>query len=189
MMTALLTAVLLAGVGPVTLSAPVMEKSGATVQELKFRDKAGDHVVRFELSKVTTKTVDDLEQKSRALKVSHRVGAKELWSAKDFVEACPFDLMLELVEGSVEVTDLNDDGVAEVSFAYLLTCRSDVSPASAKLLLYEGATKYALRGLAQDMGGGGEFTADPAFEKGPKAFRTFAEAKWKRLLVDAYAKP
>jgi len=188
-MPPLLLTALLAGVGPVTLSAPVTEKSGATVQELKFRDKAGEHVVRFELSKVTTKTVDDLEQKSRTLKVSHRVGGKELWSAKDFVEACPFDLLLELVEGSVEVTDLNDDGVAEVSFAYVLTCRSDVSPASAKLLLYEGATKYALRGSAQDMGGGGEFTADPAFEKGPKAFRTFAEAKWKRLLVDAYAKP
>ncbi|MBM4780247.1 MAG: hypothetical protein GQE15_21310 [Archangiaceae bacterium] len=188
-MIALLSSVVLAGVGPVTLSAPVTAKNGATVRELKFRDTAGEHVVRFELSRVTTKTVDELEQKTRTLKVSHRVGAKELWSAKDFVETCPFDLLLEVVEGSVEVTDLNDDGMAEVSFAYLLACRSDVSPASAKLLLYEGAAKYALRGSAQDMGGGGEFTADPAFEKAPKGFRAFAEAKWKRLLVDAYAKP
>jgi hypothetical protein len=186
---ALLAGVLLAGVGPVTLSAPVTAKNGSTVRELKFRDTAGDHLVRFELSRVTTKTVDELEQKSRTLKVSHRVGAKELWSAKDFVETCPFDLLLELVEGSIEVTDLNGDGVAEVSFAYLLTCRSDVSPASGKLLLYEGVTKYALRGSAQDMGGGGEFTVDPAFEKAPKAFRPFAEAKWKRLLIDAYPKP
>lgn len=164
-----------------TLSPVTTRADGGELRELSYTDSAGPHTVRFELSGVTG---DD--EKSRSLKVVDRVAGEELWSAKDFVEACPFDLLLQLVDASIQVTDLDGDGVSEVSFAYLLTCRSDVSPANAKLLLFEGKTKYALRGFARDMGGGGTFRADPALGKGPKAFRSFMEAQWKKHLVDAF---
>jgi hypothetical protein len=181
-----LLALSIAALGPVSLGPVVPGKGGAEARELRYTDSAGQHVVRFELSAITTKTIDDLEQKTRTLRVSDRVGGKALWSAKDFIEPCPFDLLFELAKDSIEVTDLDDDGVAEVSFAYLLACRSDVSPANAKLLLYEGQAKYALRGTARDMGGGGTFTVDPALVKGPPAFRAYAEAKWRKHLVDAF---
>ena len=161
---------------------------GVDSRELRFTDKAGDHVVRFVLGAERVTKKDDSIERSRELLVTHTVGPKELWRAKDFVEKCEFDLTLEVVEGSIEVTDLDADGEAEVSFLYRQACRSDVSPLTAKLLMYEGATKYALRGETRERVGeteyvGGDFKVDPSFEQAPKAFLEFAKAKWKTLLL------
>ncbi len=159
-------------------------------KELRFSDKAGAHSVRFTLSAERTRTKEeDVIERSRDLLVVHTVGKKEVWRAKDFVERCEFDLTLELLDGSIEVTDLDDDGEPEISFVYRLACRSDVSPRQVKLLMYEGATKYALRGDSRERVGenefmGGEFKADAAFDQAPPKFLEFARAKWKTLVVD-----
>jgi hypothetical protein len=177
------------------LSTPLETKDGAWSRTLTFTDKAGEHVVKFDLSAPKAKKVDDdLYERTRLLTVVHTVGKKEVWRAKDFVEKCAFDLSLEFLDGSVEVTDLDDDGEAEVSFLYRLGCRSDVSPLTAKLLMYEGATKYALRGDTRERVGekefmGGEFTADPAFQSAPRPFLPYASARWKQLIVDSAALP
>lgn len=181
----------LAAAPAATLSSPVETKAGAWSRTLSFTDRAGAHLVKFELTAPKVKKVeDDMEERSRLLTVVHTVKGKEVWRAKDFVEKCVFDLTLEFIDGSIEVTDLDDDGEGEISFLYQLTCRSDVSPLTAKLLMYEGSTKYALRGTSRERVGekefmGGEFDTDPAFGKAPKAFLPFAEAKWKRLIVDS----
>ncbi len=158
--------------------------------QLSFTDKAGAHFVRFQLSVERTRQKDDSVLRSRDLLVVHTVGKKEVWRAKDFVDACEFDLTLELLEGSIEVTDLDDDGEPEISFLYQLACRSDVSPKVVKLLMYEGATKYALRGESREQVGehefmGGDFKADPAFARAPPKFLEFARAKWKAKVVEA----
>lgn len=162
-------------------------KAGARSRVLTFTDAKGEHQVRFELSPVKTKQGADQEERSQELLVVHTLGKKELWRAKDFVTACAFDLSLELYEGSVTVTDLDGDGEAEVGFAYRLGCRSDVSPLGAKLLLYEGSTKYALRGESFEQVGekefaGGDFKADPAFDKAPPSFLEHARARWARVV-------
>ncbi len=164
---------------------------GVDSRELRFTDKAGPHVVRFELSAEKQKKLpDDGLERSRYLTVTHSVGKKEIFRAKDFVERCEFDLTLEVVEGSIRLTDLDDDGEPEVSFVYRSACRSDVSPLTAKLLLYEGSAKYALRGTSRERVGeteyaGGEFTVDPSFEQAPRPFIEFAKAQWKSLIVEA----
>lgn len=133
------------------------------------------------------------------LLVTHEVeGPKNKWSrvfqAKDFVKDCEFDLTLELVPGLAELSDADGDGELEVSFAYLLGCRSDVSPLTMKLLTYEGATKYALRGTNKVIVSeledgkrefqGGDFEADPAFEPAPKLLE-HAKARWAKALEAA----
>lgn len=187
-----LIVITLAVVPAVKISPAVEGKNGARTQELRFTDKAGEHVVRFDFSAIKEKPEkgDDLGTRSQQLQITHTLGKKEVWKAKDFVNDCAFDLTLELLDGSIEVTDLDDDGEAEISFLYRLTCRSDVSPLSGKLLLYEGATKYAVRGDTRERVGekefvGGEYKLDPAFDAAPKPFVEFAKAKWKRLIVDA----
>ncbi|PZR11467.1 MAG: hypothetical protein DI536_17735 [Archangium gephyra] len=159
-------------------------------RELRFTDKAGEHLVTFVLSDVKKKKSSEGWSKSRDLLVTHTIGNKQVWQAKDFVQKCEFDLQLELVDGSIEVTDVDENGQGEVSFLYRLGCRSDVSPDGMKLLMYEGTTKYALRGESKERVSdtdfiGGEFQADAAFERAPAAFFDFATAKWKRLVVDA----
>lgn len=168
---------------------------GVESRELTFTGKDGQpHVVRFVLSALKQKKKDDGFERSRELTVTHTAGGKEIWKARDFVNQCEFDLTLEVLEGSIRLTDLDGDGEPEVSFLYRLACRSDVSPLDAKLLMYEGATKYALRGTTKERVGenefaGGEFKVDPAFEQAPKQFVEFAKAQWKSLIVDAVASP
>ena len=68
---------------------------------------------------------------------------------------------------------------------YDVTCTSDVSPATRKLLVLEGKDKHALRGTSRiDAGGGdvlgGDYKAD-GFKKAP-AIKAMAEQRWKDLL-------
>lgn len=184
----LVVGVLLSSVPPVTLT-PWTPVKGGQAQELRFTDKTGEHVVRWLLTDTNGKGENADRVVTRELTVTHVVGKKELFKARDFERDCDFDLTLELLEGSVQVTDLDDDGEPEISFAYQLACRSDVSPLTVKLLMYEGSTKYALRGQSRTQVGetefiGGDFKADPAFDKAPKAFLAFASKRWKELVAE-----
>ncbi|MDP1823044.1 MAG: hypothetical protein Q8L48_07375 [Archangium sp.] len=181
--------VLLLGADPQSSVSTWASSKGVDSRELRFTDKSGDHVVRFTLTRPSAPPGANAH-----LTVIHTVGKKEVWRAKDFVEKCEFDLTLDVVEGSIRLTDLDADGEPEVSFLYRLSCRSDVSPLTAKLLLYEGATKYALRGETKERVGenefaGGDFTVDPSFQQAPKAFLEFAKAQWKTLIVEPAALP
>ena len=70
-----------------------------------------------------------------------------LREVRDGVPECELDMTADFVAGSLRVADSNDDGLAEVSFAYRLNCAGDVSPDEQKLLVLEGGEKYILRGL------------------------------------------
>lgn len=109
---------------------------------------------------------------------------KQLRLVQDGVASCEFDVGVGFIDGSVSVTDEDEDGVNELTFAYDVECTSDVSPATRKLLLLEGKDKHALRGTSQvDPGGGavgGEYKAE-GFKKAP-LLKALAEARWKELL-------
>lgn len=174
---------------PAVSLTPWATTKGVEARELRFTDKSGEHVVRFSLSREQKREEGEVTLRSRELTVTHLVGKKEVFKARDFVQRCEFDLALEVLEDAIRLTDLDDDGEPEVSFIYTLGCRSDVSPLTAKLLLYEGSTKYALRGETREQVGeaefvGGEFKADPAFEQGPRPFFEFAEQQWRRQVVE-----
>jgi len=113
------------------------------------------------------------------------------WSSdrtfKEWVRACQFDTTLTPFTGSWSVTDLNKDGLAEITFAYHVGCRSDVSPVTQKVLMFTsdgkgGTTKYALRGDTRVTGVGGAFKVDPAFKGAPAGFLAHAQKVWKRLV-------
>lgn len=183
---------LLLAVSPQSSVSDWSTAKGVQSRELRFTDKAGPHVVRFALSALKEKKTADGFERSRELTVTHTVGKKEVWRAKDFVEKCEFDLTLEVVEGSIRLTDVDGDGEPEVSFLYKLACRSDVSPLTAKLLMYEGTAKYALRGETKERVGeaeyaGGDYVVDPSFEQAPPQFVEFAKAQWKTLIVEPAA--
>ena len=68
---------------------------------------------------------------------------------------------------------------------YVTVCHGDVSPLLMKIIMYEGAKKYAVRGTTYIEYGeeemrGGKFTLDDAFRNGPAAFRKYAEQLWKK---------
>jgi hypothetical protein len=106
---------------------------------------------------------------------------------RDFQLDCPVgvELTARFHDDAFGVTDLDEDGVAEVTFAYELGCRVDSSPNTYKLLLYQNGTKYIFRGHTRRAGhdsSGGELTPDPATERWPGAFYHQAEAIWDKTV-------
>lgn len=69
------------------------------------------------------------------------------WKLDDKEKSCPFDITCDFVKDALTVTDLDANGLAEVTLLYRMACRSDVSPAEMQLVMYEGQNKYVLKGL------------------------------------------
>jgi hypothetical protein len=182
---------MLLGAAPdsVAISSRVVTAGAATIT-VTFQDLEGEHRVLFTEHALATKK----GLRSKRLTVVHqmkkdiRARWTEVWDAKDFVNGCEFDVTVALNEKSISVTDVDGNGKAEISFVYQLGCRSDVSPLTLKLLMYEGKAKYALRGETRTKVGeeesgksieeGGSHQEDPAFEKAPPVFLEHAKAQW-----------
>lgn len=117
-----------------------------------------------------------------------------LWRTTDSVRECGEDVTLEPSPQTVSITDLDGDGVAETTFLYLLACRGGVDPAGMKLIMHEGATKYAIRGstdMSREYGASARsvMNVDPAFNRAPPAFRAFAVAQWNRWIREDRWRP
>lgn len=176
--------------------------TGKPVALASFTDSAGEHVVVVSVTDVKTtkpKRADDEPMSERhifgtqftRMTKKSKDGPPRVardWETKDWVKDCPLDLVVEYVPGSLEVTDLDNDGTAESFFAYRMTCAGDVSPQTLKLLVHEGTQKYAVRGTtrvtvgADDAGKpvtmGGDMALDDAFQKAPRAFSTHAAMRF-----------
>ncbi len=113
-----------------------------------------------------------------------------LWKINDFVNDCPLDLTLDFIQGSLSITDLNDNGIAESTFLYKLACRGDVSPSTLKLIMHENDTKYALRGdMLVRINGyneGGNYKVDKSFDTAPDAFLDFAKSQWMEFRLETF---
>lgn len=156
---------------------------GKPTQAYQFTDKAGEHIlVVAETGEVKTPKGDE-DARDKDMNVYHLLKNgdtyTEVWKAQDYIRNCQFDLILEMRPESMEVTDLDKDGIAEISFVYFLTCISDVSPYDMKLLMYEGTDKYAVRGTAKLVDIPSQYTLDAAFNTAPAAFSAFAKEKWR----------
>jgi hypothetical protein len=169
---------------------PSLVPKGIWLHGLVFTDSRGDNSVTFTAVNKTSKAKGSGEdpQNSRYLLVRHVRDGKVIREVNDKVERCQFDLSLELAQAALAVTDLDGDGQAEVTFAYKLACRSDVSPRDLKLLVLEDGAKFILRGstVVNDGTGtaGGEFKAEPAKASWPVGFYQHAEKLWRLVVKD-----
>ncbi|WP_374951860.1 M949_RS01915 family surface polysaccharide biosynthesis protein [Mucilaginibacter sp.] len=72
-----------------------------------------------------------------------------VWQLHGMVTDCKIDMVANFVPGSITITDLDKNWKSEVWVAYRLRCRGDVSPNELKIIMHEGATKYAQRGIGK----------------------------------------
>lgn len=117
-------------------------------------------------------------------------GLALLWRTTDFIRQCDLDMTVRMGHQTLEITDLDADGIAETTFLYILACRGDVSAAEMKLIMHEGAEKYAIRGTMDEDprmpdARPSQMTVDPSFNRAPAAFRTFAMAHWKKFTAQS----
>jgi hypothetical protein len=130
----------------------VLRLPGNLLEAWRWTDASGENLLvvfrRGPLTEKTTKYTDEeayVELSARQY-VRRAESWQELWRLQDAVRNCPFDLWLGPLPGATAITDLDGNGQSETTLIYKLTCRSDVSPSNLKLIMHEGAAKYALRG-------------------------------------------
>lgn len=173
---------------------------GDLVGAFRWTDRNGTNTLLFSAAEPSRPrkpgVAPEDQEHARTLHVDHYAGGaapKRLRHVQDFVEDCEFDVTGTFVQVPDELvlTDLDADGVNEVSFGYRLACRSDVSPSTLKVLLLEDGDKYILRGQSRVKIGpedviGGDFAPGKAFPGAPDGFRSHAEKVWSAVAPDAF---
>ncbi|MDB5269397.1 MAG: hypothetical protein JWP58_2437 [Hymenobacter sp.] len=180
-------------VSPLTPAAvpAALRHEGRVVQALRYTDRTGTYcVLTTEIApRVAPGANAENGRRADLYAYQYQLPAATVpvlnWQVHDFVADCPLDIEARFLPGALTVTDLDQNGTAEVWVVYRTTCRGDVSPSTQKIIMREGGQKYAMRGSSRIAIGagrydGGEFSMDAALEKAPVAFRQYAVQLWKR---------
>ena len=169
---------------------------GKIVNAVTWTDKSGENmVITSETGIKSSKSSTGEENRNAALYAYHFSGvdnlAKQTWKASDFVKDCPLDLEATFIKNTFKITDLNNDGVAEIWLMYKTVCHGDVSPYEMKIIMYQGPQKFAIRGhnkvkVSEKEYAGGEYKVDKAFSEGPAVFREFAVKMWNKNIMQEW---
>lgn len=158
---------------------------GKIVAGARWEDKNGQNVLIICETEISSKGDERTKELFAYQYIINGEDSKMLWKVNDFVKDCPLDLSLSLIPGSVTVSDINKDGIAENTFLYRMSCKGDVSPDDMKLIMHEGENKYAIRGerilLMDGKKYGGTMNTDPSFNKAPSGFFAHAREQWKKF--------
>ena len=165
------------------------EVQGNLVQALLFTDGQGQGLVVLTESAIIQELDEygyEIQSKDIYAYGYRLVESKAhlIWRLTDFTRHCDLDGFdaAFIVEG-LKLTDLDNNGIAEIWVPYILSCQGDPGPMTMKIIMYEGAQKYALRGqtrswVTMDLREGGENNPDQAFISGPAEFLSFARDLW-----------
>lgn len=115
---------------------------------------------------------------------------KQVWKEHDFVTRCDFNLVCGFQKGT-NITDLDADGIGEVTFLYKTGCRREKIPMKLRLVMYEGSKKYTMKGstvmLASEIDPENldeTRTKEGAWASLPEEITEFADKKWKNNLLE-----
>ena len=165
---------------------PRVKSSGTVIRTISWSDGKGDNIAIFSATS-TSKQKGDITFLTRSIFVDVFAGKdgklKKVRTIKEVVSRCEYDISNDFLDTSVGVTDLDNNGIGELTFAYRTACRSDVSPADMKVLVLEGGKKYILRGLTS-IPGEVENDFKPDFKGAPESFLAHATKVWAKFKVE-----
>lgn len=177
---------------------PGIKYDGNVVTGKRWNDKNGENILILTKTNLKEKKVRKSGYEETDLECElygyHYVSSGDsyslLWKIQDFVKECWFDLTLDFIPGSLSITDLNENGIAESTFLYKMSCRSDVSPSELKLMMHENDVKYALRGemliKMEGFTAGGNYKVDKSFDSAPDGFLDYAKSQWKEYRLETF---
>jgi len=180
-----------------TLKLPVgIKYKGKIHDAVQWTDKLGLNIVlTTETGNFPVQSVDENSAWGAELFAYHFLvkndSARELWKIYDFVKACALDIQVKFKKNTLNVTDLNNDNVAEIWLMYNVECRSDIGPNEMKIIMYHGKQKYAMRGedkvkITENQYEGGEYTFDKAFDNAPEQFKEYARKLWDKNIMQTW---
>lgn len=172
---------------------------------VRWRDKQGENIV------ITTETgiykkenierLNDTSRDAELFAYHYLIKDNKVtpsWKVYDFILDCEVDVFASFIKNSFNITDLDNNGIAEVWLMYKTTCTGDVSPSNMKIIMYEGNKKYAMRGTNKSLIGidengknsymGGEYKFDEEFNKSKKVFKDFAVNLWNKNILETWGK-
>lgn len=168
---------------------------GHVVNAVRWTDSLGDNIViTTETGETPSKSMPEDGYRDAALYAYHYLALSDTfkltWKINDFIKECPVEIKANFIKNTFAVTDLNNDGKAEVWVMYKTVCHGDVSPCNMKIIMYESNKKFAVRGTTRvkpsDKEEGGEYNFDEAFKNGPEVFRNYALKLWKNNVVETF---
>ena len=170
---------------------------GQLKQAVRWTDNGGENlIIVTETVQIQSKNAVDSSYRDAALYAYHYLfkgdSSKLTWRVYDFVKECPVDIDLYFVNKSFAITDLNNNGKAEVWLMYKNSCHGDVSPIPMKIIMYENDKKYAARGETRVKFSateymGGHYSFDDAFKQAPALFRQYAEKLWQQHRMETWS--
>lgn len=167
---------------------------GTVVEALKWSDTNGDNILVQSSSGIFNWKDNKKNSKQYSLQDKSEIFAylfikekddefyKLKWRLYDYNECFGVDWFTGFIENSTTITDLNSNGIAEVSMPYVLICRGGLDPGNMKIVMYEGNVKYALRGetmicLGEKNSYGGDYKLSENLEY-QKELKEFLQNKW-----------
>jgi hypothetical protein len=155
---------------------------GKVLEGFHWEDTLGENF--FVFSSVQSASKDNLK-KTTYLYGNHYLkqgeGFLNVRKIVDKQEKCELENKARFFDDSL-LTDLDLDGVGEVSFSYLLGCITTAGVVPYKWFIVENGNKYALRGtLTVNEDGSlqsGEKKEDALFQEAPGIFLRLGEAVW-----------
>ena len=169
------------------------EIKGQLVKAVRYADVTGDNLLLLTetdiVVKAETKDGDETRSKdlfARRFLLKNGGAVEQVWRVTDYMRDCDLDgFDARFITDAFRITDLDNNGLAEIWVPYILQCAGDPGPMTMKIIMYEGDKKYAVRGETRSSVGdntyaGGEYTLDPAFTGSPAEFRHFATQLWEK---------
>jgi hypothetical protein len=200
---------------------PETKFKGKLQEAWKWTDEAGDNIlVISSVAPYDDKGKNEYGEEGQtaeayAIHYAKKMGNFRAVATEKITErSCPFDITCAFIPGSTTITDLDKDGIAEIKLQYLQACRSDVSPATMKLVIYEDGTKYGLTGSSwipyspefkfsvtekdanlaslppvkdeteKMLREFGRYQHEKEFEKAPPEFITYARKEWLKHVME-----
>ena len=167
---------------------------GDLVEGYRYTDKMGDNIVICTETGVMVwdEPEDGLVLSNSVLYAYHFLKKgndwEEIWKVYDMEFECVNYPVAEFVKGSLSITDLNNDGVAEIWIMYIKSCKGDVSPDAMFLRMYDNEEIYTMTGENRikisdgdsETVWGGEYTMDDRFlnRNTPAKFVEYAKEMW-----------
>lgn len=136
-----------------------LEFKGTVVEAVKWNDIKGEKILILtntgtyeakEYSGDSTGFIIHDRAEIDAYLFTKRSGASEYdrqWKFRDYSDCFNVDRYAGFIPNAATITDLDKDGVSEITFAYTLICRNDKSSAVLKLIMMEGVEKYSFDGF------------------------------------------
>ncbi len=147
--------------------------SGKVKNAIIWNDKLGENFILTCETGVFKNKNSENDGRDSEIYAYHYIRSKNIikqnWKIYDFIKDCPVDIEASFLKNTLNVTDLNNDGIGEIWIMYKTVCHGDVSPYTMKIIMYQEKLKLVMRGenrvkVSEKEYYGGSYTFDKAFK-------------------------